>query len=163
MFVSPDPASQLVQIRQAEDVRLVDEHRVGSRNVDAVFDDGGRDEDVELLGDKLVDYLFQFALFHLAVAYADPRLGHEPAKPRGCAVDRPHAVVHEVDLPVAAEFPEDRMSNLLRVRLDHLRLYRPAVDRWCRQGADITNAKQPHVQCARDRCGGQRQYVDCFA
>ncbi len=44
-----DAAAQLVQLRQAVQVRAVDDDRVDARDVEAVFDDGGRDQHVELV------------------------------------------------------------------------------------------------------------------
>ena len=40
-----DPAAQLVQLRQAEALGMLDDHDRGVRHVDADLDDGGRDQD----------------------------------------------------------------------------------------------------------------------
>ena len=45
-----DTAAELVEIGEAEVVGAVDEDGVGVRDVDAVFDDGGGDEDVGFAG-----------------------------------------------------------------------------------------------------------------
>ena len=47
---APDPAAELVQLRQAEAVGPLDQHDRRVRDVDADLDHGGRDEDVELAG-----------------------------------------------------------------------------------------------------------------
>ena len=71
--------------------------------------------------------------------------------------------MHEVDLAVAPELPQDRLTDHLRVRFDHLRLHRAAIHRRRRQRADIAQAQQAHVQRPRDRRGGHRQYVHRLA
>src|SRR5204863_975941 len=43
---TPDPPTQLIQLRQTVGVSAVDDDRVRTRNVDAVFDDRGGDENV---------------------------------------------------------------------------------------------------------------------
>ena len=49
VLLPADAAAQLVQVRQAIVVRLVDEDGVGVGNVQAAFDDRRRDQDVRLL------------------------------------------------------------------------------------------------------------------
>ena len=48
LVAAPHPAAQLVELRQAEAVRPVDDHGVDVRDVDAVLDDRGGEQDVEL-------------------------------------------------------------------------------------------------------------------
>ena len=46
MRAAADAAAQLVQLRQAEPLRVLDHHHRRVRHVDADLDDGGRDQDV---------------------------------------------------------------------------------------------------------------------
>ena len=48
MVRTPDAAAQLVELRQAELVGVVDDHRIDVGNVDSVLDDRRGDENVEL-------------------------------------------------------------------------------------------------------------------
>ena len=50
MRPAADPAAQLVQLRQAEALRVLDEHDAGVRHVDPHLDHGGGDQDVQLPG-----------------------------------------------------------------------------------------------------------------
>src|SRR5207237_675313 len=51
------PSSQLVKIGQAEALRVVDDQSVGARNVKAVFDEHGRDQQVVFALDELEHHL----------------------------------------------------------------------------------------------------------
>ena len=46
----PDAAPELVELREAEPLGVLDQHDRGIRDVDADLDDGGGDEDVDLAG-----------------------------------------------------------------------------------------------------------------
>src|SRR6185437_14831984 len=93
-----DPAAQLMDLRQAEPVRAVDDDGVGGRHVDAAFDDGGADQHVETPMIKVEHELFQVALAHLAVADRDTRLGHELANGLRRLFDGLYGIVDVVDL-----------------------------------------------------------------
>ena len=74
---------------------------VGQRNVEAVFDDGGGDEDVVLVVHEGEHDALELGLGKLAVANDDARLRHQLAN-LGCeVVDSFYAVVDEVNLPAA--------------------------------------------------------------
>jgi hypothetical protein len=66
-----DAAAELVELREAEAVGLFDDHGGGVGDIDADFDDGGGDEDVdEVLAESFHDVLAGFAR-QLAVDEAD--------------------------------------------------------------------------------------------
>ena len=67
-FAGPaDPAPDLVQLAQPEQVRPVHDQRVHRRHVDARLDDGGAHQHVIGALPEVEDHLFQCALVHLAV------------------------------------------------------------------------------------------------
>ncbi len=47
---APDPAAQLVELRQSEGIGPVDDQRVGVGDIQAGFDDRGAEQDVHLAG-----------------------------------------------------------------------------------------------------------------
>ena len=59
--------TQLIELRQAETIGAIDEDGVCSRDVEAVFDDGGGDQDVGFVADKFQHHAFEFFLAHLAM------------------------------------------------------------------------------------------------
>ena len=74
-------------------------------------------------------------------------------------MDVVHAVVDEVDLPLAVQLAQDRMADQLRIEADDARLDGKPVLRRRFQIADVADAQQRQVQRARDRRGGHRQHV----
>ena len=72
-----DATAQLVQLREAEAVRAVDDDRVGRRHVDAALDDRRAEQQVGAPVVEVEHDLLEVALAHLAVADHDARLRHE--------------------------------------------------------------------------------------
>ena len=69
------------------------------------------------LRDESQHHLFQLVLGHLAVADADPRLGHDLAAAAGATASNVvDAVVDEVNLPAAVQFAHDRVADQLVAR-----------------------------------------------
>ena len=93
-----DPAAQLVELAEAEQVGPVDDERVDRRHVDARLDDRRAHEHVVLALPEVEHDLLERALVHLAVGHRDARLGHELAQAGGHVLDVLHPVVHEEDL-----------------------------------------------------------------
>ena len=62
-----DAAAQLVELRQAEALGVLDDHDRRVRHVDADLDDGGRDQDVDLPGGERVHHAVLRVLLHAAV------------------------------------------------------------------------------------------------
>ena len=99
--VAPHPAAELVELRKAEAVGVVDEDRVDRRDVDTVLDDRGREQDVGLAREEGAHVIGELALPHLPVRDGDPRLGYHTAQARGDRVMDIDAVVDEVDRAAA--------------------------------------------------------------
>ncbi len=148
-----------MQVRQAETLRSVDEDRVGLGDVDAAFDDGGRDQNVRLVPDEGVHHLFQLAVFHLPVPHQHAGIGHDLADVVGDAFDVVNEVVDEEHLPVAGHLAQhgvaDERGAVGRDAGDD----RPPVDRRRLQGADVAQPHHRHVHGARNGRGGQREHV----
>ena len=109
-----DAAAQLVELREAEVVGAIDEHRVRVRHVEPRLDDHRRDEHVDLAAHELAHDLLELALAHLAVADGDARARHEAADVVGDRVDRLDAVVDEEHLPAAIELARDALLDQRR-------------------------------------------------
>ncbi|MCW0462066.1 hypothetical protein NB717_003134 [Xanthomonas sacchari] len=154
-----DAAAQLVQLRQAEAVGAVDDDGVGVGDVDARFDDRGRQQHVEALLLEIQHHLFQLALGHLPVGDADARLRHQLAQLALHAADALHVVVQEVQLAAARQFALEGFAQQRVVPLGDEGLHRQPVRR--RRGDDrqVAQAGHGHVQGTRDRRGGQGQQV----
>ena len=68
-------ALELVELCQAQALRILDDERVGGRVVDAALHDGRGDEHVDLFGRELDHHVLDLARAHLAVRHAHARLG----------------------------------------------------------------------------------------
>ena len=104
MVRTPDAASQLMELREAELVRALDDDRVGGRNVDARFDNGGAKQKVEALLIELAHHALELALMHLAVGDRNACFGDELFEPKPGVLHGFDFVVKEVDLTAALEF-----------------------------------------------------------
>ncbi len=146
-----DASAKLIELAEAVAIGAVDEHGVGERNVEAVLDDGGRDEHVEFVAHEGEHHAFEFLFAHLAVAHGDARGGNEFLNPRGDLVDRFDAIVNEVDLPAALEFHFDGGAHDLLIEFGHDGLNGHAVFGRRLDHAHVAQANERHVQRARDR------------
>ena len=106
---TPDAAAELVQLGEPEVIGAVDQDRVGARDVDAVLDDGGGDQHVELAAHERAHRLLDLHLGHLAVADRDLGAGREAAQPVGQHLKLVDAIVQHEDLPAARELPVQRV------------------------------------------------------
>ena len=102
---APDPAADLVELREPEAVGAVDDQGVGVGDVQAVLDDGGADQDVHVSVHETEHHLVELPPAHLAVGDGDGRAGRQRAHLLGRAVDGLNAVVEEEDLAAPVELP----------------------------------------------------------
>src|SRR5260370_1080745 len=110
-------AAELIELREAVAVGAVDDDGVGERDIEAILDDAGGDEDVVLVIHKGEHDAFEFGLGKLAVADDDAGARHQLTNPGGDLVDGFDAVVDEVDLASALEFHLDGGADELLVEL----------------------------------------------
>src|SRR6188474_2829982 len=106
MVGAADPPAQLVQLRESEPVRAVDQDRVRGRYVDTRLDDRRADEDLEAPVIEVEHQELEVPFAHLAVADSHRRLGYEPAQALRENFDVLDRVVHEVDLAAAADLAQ---------------------------------------------------------
>ena len=157
LAAAPDPAAQLVQLAEAEQVGALDDERVHRRHVDARLDDRRAHEDVELAVPEVDDDLLERALVHLAVGDGDARLGHELAQAGGGVLDRAHPVVDPEHLALAEQLAADRLDGDPLVVAADVREDRLAVGRRRLQQRQVADADEAHLERARDRRGRQRR------
>ena len=136
---------------------------LASGNVEAVFDDGGGDEDVVLVMHEGEHDFFEVVLAHLAVADDDAGGGDELLDLCGDFVDGLDAVVDEVDLAAALELDFDGGADELLVELGDDGLDGHAIAGRRFDHAHVAQADERHVQRARDGRGGHGEDVDFAA
>ena len=116
---APDPAAQLVELRQAEGVGAVNDEGVGVGDVEPRLDDGGAEQQVGLAVHEGKHHPLQLVFLHLAVADGDPCLGHDAGQMLRHGADALHPVMDEEDLAAAAQLPQHRLPDQLVVEAGH--------------------------------------------
>src|SRR5438270_159568 len=86
-------AAQLVELGQAETLRVADDDRVGVRYVESRLDDRGAEEHVDVTRGERAHHRCELGLRHLSVRHLDACLGYEPAQPFRLGFDGGDAVV----------------------------------------------------------------------
>ena len=155
-----DASADLVGLREAEQVGAVHDQRVRLRDVEARLDDRRRAQHVVVAAQELEHDPLELAVAHLAVRDPDPYLGHEAPQLLGRLVDRLDAVVQEERLAAPLELAADRLRDERLVPLADVRADGLAVGRRRRDHRDVAQARERHVQRARDRRRRQREHVD---
>ena len=94
---------------------------------------------------------------------ADAAFGHQVVQVFGEQLDVGHFVVQKIYLPAAAQFTLNGLDHHAVVPLGHGGLDGDAVGR--RRGDDrqVAQARQAHVEGARNGGGGERQQIDVGA
>ena len=127
-----DAAAQLVQLGQAEPVRVLDHHQVGVRHVHADLDHGRRNQDIVLPGGKIVHHLLLVRVFHAAVQHGDAAVGQGGLQVFGvllCAFEVGFALLdertHHIDLSSRLDLFVDERGDAL----SHAFAHRIGLDR----------------------------------
>ncbi len=79
-LAAADAAPELVELGQAEHVGAMDHHGVGVADVEAAFDDVGRQQHVELAVDEVLHGVLDGGRRELAVRHGHADLGHQLAQ-----------------------------------------------------------------------------------
>jgi hypothetical protein len=99
-----DAPADLVELRESEVVGPVDDERIRRGHVEAVLDDGRREQNVGLPLEELPHAGVEFRRRHLTVGYGDVGFGHEALDALADGAQGLYAVVQEEDLATAVEF-----------------------------------------------------------
>ncbi len=94
-------SAYLVELRQPEGVGVLDDQRVGLRDVDARLDDRRAHEHVGAAAQVVHHHRLQLPLAHLPVGHREAHPRAQRAQALGRLLDRLHAVVQEERLPAA--------------------------------------------------------------
>ena len=163
MVAAADAPAKLVQLRQPEFVGAVDDDGVGVGDVDAGFDDGGTEQHVESLLQKVAHDLFQLALAQLSVRYADAGFGQQGFQPLAHVFNRIHFIVQEKHLPAAFEFAQHGFAHAaFAERFDKGFDGEAAAGRGGNQ-REVAQAFERHAEGARNRRGGHGEDIDIGA
>ena len=113
--VAPHPSPELVELGEAEPVRLADEDRVRVGDVQPRLDDGGAKQQVGAPAGEIVHGERKLLLVHLPVGHEDPDVGEDLPQEALHGRQGLHAVVHEKHLAPPADLPVHRLADDLFV------------------------------------------------
>ena len=153
------PAADLVQLGQAHAVGVLNDQGVAVAHVHPGLDEGGADQQVDLVVQQLLPDRGDLFLGHLAMGDAHPGAGHHLGDAGGAGVDVPDLVVQVVDLPAPGQFLADGLSHDAGVVFQHIGLDGLALEGGLLDHRHIPDAGQRHVQRAGDRGGREGQHI----
>ena len=156
-------ALELVELRQTQALRVLDDERVGRRVVDAALHDGRGDKHVDLFGRELDHHVLDLARAHLAVRHAHARLGRGLVHARHGVVDGLDAVGHVIHLAAAAHLKANRRAHHIGVVLPHVYDHGPAPGRRRGNQAHVAHAARGHLHGSRNGRCRKREHVDLLA
>ena len=161
MVVAAHPAAQLVEVRQAEAVGPVDDDRVRVRDVQTRLYDRRADQHVHFPQDEPLHDVLEVVRRQLTVPHGQARLRDELLEPLEDTLDSLYAIVEEVHLSLALQLSEDGVPDQTLVVLGHHRGHRQPVAGRGHDGAEVAQARQAEIECARDRrgCHGQDVHI----
>ena len=141
-------------------IGILDNQSICVRHVDTGLDDGRTDEDVHLAVDHLLPDLGKLFLAHFAVRYSDGCIGERRAERSGLCVNGIDVVVQIKHLSAAPQLSPDGFADKHLVVFGDVGLHRHAVLRRFLEHRHIADARQRHIQRARNGGRRQRQAVD---
>ena len=163
LAAASDPSSQLVELRESEQVGAIDDERVHRGHVEPALHDRGADQHVVLAIGEIEHHPLEPTFVHLPVRDRDARLGDQMAHLLGHVLDVLHPVVHEEDLTLTEELASDRLRHRAVVVLPHVGEDRLTCLRRRLHEREVTDAGEAHLEGPRDRRGGEREHVDVLA
>ena len=156
-------ALELVELRQTQALRVLDDQCVGGRVVDTALHDGRGDEHVDLFGRELDHHVLDLARAHLAVRHAHARLGRGLVHARHGVIDGLDAVGHVVHLTAAAHLQANRRAHHIGVVLPHVHDHGTTPGRRRGDQAHVAHAARGHLHGSRNRRCRKREHVNLLA
>ena len=135
-------AAHLVQVAEAELLRVVDNHGVGVGYVETILDDRCRHKHIYFAFNKTHHGVFHLFAFHLAVGYGDRSVGYQAGHEAGHFGKVFDAVADEEHLTVARQFIHDGVADKLLAERGEFGLNGLSVGRWCLDHAEVASAHE---------------------
>ena len=153
-------SAQLVELSQTQAIRTVNDDGVGSRHVNAGFNNRGTQQHVVALLVEALHDGFQFALRHLAVGHCNTGFRHQFFQTGTAVMNGFDFVVQEVDLATAFQFAQQRFTYGAAI-FPTYKGFDCQTFLWrCGNHGKVPYAFQGHAQGTWNRGGGQGQDID---
>ena len=148
-----------MQVAQADVLRLVDDDRVGVRDVKTVLDYRGAKKHIVIPTDEIQHPVLQLLGFHLTMSHTNLHVRHKPVQNLVNRRKFLHFIMYEEELSATVEFIIDYAPDLILVEQDYLGLRRNPVRRGSVDDGQIPGPEQRELQGTRNRGGRQSQSV----
>ena len=117
----PHPAPQLVQLPQTEKMCLIDDQRIGPREVQPRFNNGGTNQNVQLAMPKCVHGFFKLLFRQLPMRHADTRIRSQFLDELNDPLQPLHPVMDPKNLPLTGQFPFNHLPKCCLIPLQQRR------------------------------------------
>lgn len=154
---------ELIELRQAQALGVLDDECVGMGVVNAALDDGRGHEHVNLAGHELLHDVFDLVGGHLAMRHTHASLGRHAQHALHGLVDGFHAVRHVVDLPATSKFQAHGRTHDILVPLAHMYLHGDTPSRRRLDERHVAHAAHGHLHRAGDGRCRKGQHVNLLA
>ena len=158
-----DAAAQLIELGEAEHFGAMHDQRVGVGQVEAGFDDGGRQQHVVLAVVEGGHDVFQLARRQLAGGARERQLRHRLAQEVGDLVEVGDARGDVEALAAAVALAAQRVADDHRIERRDVGAHGEAIDRRRGDQRQLAHAGQRQLQRARDGRRRQREHVHVLA
>ena len=152
-ITAPHASSHLIELRDAKGISPIDEDGIGIGDVDAIFDDGGADQDLKLVLHKGFHHFFQMVLRHLSVPHHESNIRHFPSKLKRNCLNRLHSVVHKENLTATIHFTTDSIFDHFHIPHGDDGANGQAFFGGGLHQGDFLELGQCHIEGTRDGCG----------
>jgi len=149
-----------VQLGKSQLVGIFNDQGVGIGNINAGFDDGGADHDLNITIGHLLHHITELFLVHFAVGNTEGDLRKLLLEPGGFLIDGVYPVVQVINLTAPGNFTANGIGQNIVVMLNDIGLYRIAVRWGLLDGGEVPEAAEGHVQGAGNGCRRERQGID---
>ena len=156
---APHAAPDLVELRKAHAVGILDHQRVAVAHINAGFNQGSTHQNVDLVFQKLLPHLGKLGLGHFAVGHANACAGHHGAHFFGALVDAVHPVVQIIGLAAARQLFFERLGKDHGIVFQHIGFNGLALKGRLLNGAHIANAAHGHVERAGNGGGRKGEHI----
>ena len=154
-----DTAAQLVQLRQAHMIGVLDNQRIGIRNVNTCLNNCRTHEHINVAVTHARHDARQLPLAHLSVRHRNFRIRQHFFEFCRTRVNGTDLIVQIIGLSAAVKFPPHGLRNDTGIIFHHIGLYRMPILRRFFEHRHIANTGQSHIQRARNRRCGQREHI----
>ena len=148
-----------MEVTQTKVLRLVDDDRIGIRNIDTALYDSSRQKHIIVIIDKVKNDLFQLCGLHLSMPDGNTAIGNMTFDHRFQFRKVRNPVVDKENLTVAAHLKINRVRNHFLIKGMYFCLNRIAVRRRRRDYTQVAGSHQRELKRTWNRRGSHGQCI----